>query len=73
MARAVKERWYEAAGKCPDTVANGKPGPVVHSRWLTIAKRLMRVHVVSAHHHRMFSPTSSNDCIFQDRPTRPKI
>ena len=61
----VEERWCKATEKCSNEVADRKPGPVVHSRWLTIAKRLMRVHVASAHHHRMFSPTSSNDCIFK--------
>ncbi|GBN29919.1 hypothetical protein AVEN_253455-1 [Araneus ventricosus] len=30
---------------CPNDLANRKPGPVVHSRWLTTASRILRLYV----------------------------
>ena len=65
MAHAVEDRWCKAAWKCPDEVANRKPGPVVNSRWLTTANRILRFHAESAkpsqkvmgyrHRHRMIA------------------
>lgn len=34
-----------STGICPDDLASKKPGPVVHSRWLTTASRLLRLYV----------------------------
>lgn len=37
-----------AKGHCPPELAMRKPGPVVHSRWLTTASRLLRLYVSTA-------------------------
>ena len=34
-------------GKCDDDLANKKPGPVNHSRWLTTATRILRLYVAT--------------------------
>lgn len=41
MANAV------ASGFCPEDLANIKPGPIVHSRWLTKASRILRLYVTT--------------------------
>jgi hypothetical protein len=41
MCRAV------SSGVCPEDLAFKKPGPVVHSRWLTTANRLLRLYIAS--------------------------
>ncbi|XP_049318586.1 uncharacterized protein LOC125780355 [Bactrocera dorsalis] len=34
-------------GSCPEDLGNVKPGPIVHSRWLTKASRLLRLYVTT--------------------------
>jgi len=36
-----------AAGVCQEDIALRKPGPVVHSRWLTTASRILRLYISS--------------------------
>jgi len=33
------------SGVCPPSLANKKPGPMVQSRWLTTAARILRLYV----------------------------
>ncbi|GBN56983.1 hypothetical protein AVEN_233686-1 [Araneus ventricosus] len=44
--RYLKEMFQAVSvGNCPTDLANIKPGPVVHSRWLTTASRILRLYV----------------------------
>jgi hypothetical protein len=36
-----------SSGHCPESLAMQKPGPVVHSRWLTTANRLLRLYIAT--------------------------
>lgn len=38
-----------STGTCTESLATIKPGPLVHSRWLTTANRLLRLYVASDH------------------------
>src|SRR6218665_28808 len=38
---------HVSAGTCSPDLAARRPGPVVHSRWLTIANRILRLYVGS--------------------------
>ncbi|GBL99672.1 hypothetical protein AVEN_249723-1 [Araneus ventricosus] len=35
-------------GNCPEDLANRDPGPLFHSRWLTAAKRVLRLYISSS-------------------------
>ena len=37
-----------ASGRCSEDLANKKPGPISHSRWLTTANRLLRLYIATS-------------------------
>ncbi|GBO09129.1 hypothetical protein AVEN_122935-1 [Araneus ventricosus] len=44
--RYLKDMFQAVSdGNCPNGLANRKPGPVAHSRWLTTASRILRLYV----------------------------